>query len=352
MERQIKIIKPDDFHVHFRQGKELSHYVASTSHQFARALVMPNTKPSIRTAEDITRYSREIHESTLAYSEKKFTPLLTFKIYPTQTVEQVTNMKEAGAIAGKLYPQGVTTNAEDGIDHISNAYTVFDALQELNMVLCIHGESPLSFVLDREKDFIKTLSEIRKNFPRLRIVLEHLSSKESVDYVTQAKSPYLAATITVHHLLYTLDNVLGNLLKPHMFCKPVLKTPNDLKAIQQVVLDGHPSFFLGTDSAPHTLGHKECSSGCAGVFSAPVAMPLLAQFFCEQSKKNVSDDGHKTWTTQLESFCAKFGADFYKLPYNKTKLTLQQEAWTVPNDIHGVVPLCAGQTLSWKVVNF
>lgn len=348
MGQSIHIIKPDDFHVHFRQGRALQHIVVETAKHFGRALVMPNTEPAIRDTATLSYYIADIHK-VLANSnlDADFQPLMTFKIYKNHTKQTVQAMKDLGALAGKYYPQGATTNAEDGIKKIEDIFPMCEFLSELNMVLCIHGEDPTVFVLEREKKFLESLENIREHFPTLKIVLEHISSKEAITYIKNADSHNIAATITTHHLLYTLDAVLGGMLNPHMFCKPVLKTPDDLEAIQSVVLDSNERFFLGTDSAPHPTNQKECASGCAGVFSAPVTISLLTDFFYENQNKCKN----KNWRQALENFCSIFGADFYNLKYNTERIEIIQEYWTVPHIIHGFTPLCAGKTLAWRAVS-
>ena len=286
MGQSISIIKPDDFHVHFRQGNALQYYVLETAKHFGRALVMPNTIPAIRDEKYLAQYIAEINTALKTHNlENDFHALMSFKIYKNQTKQAVQAMKNMGAVSGKFYPQGATTNAEDGMENAEDIFPMCEILSELDMVLCIHGESPSAFVLDREKQFLETLEKIRKIFPNLKIVLEHVSSKDAVEYIKNADTDYLSATITTHHLLYTLDAVIGGMLNPHMFCKPILKRPDDLEAIQSVVLDSNKRFFLGTDSAPHSINQKECASGCAGVFSAPVTLSLTTDFFHKQAQR-------------------------------------------------------------------
>lgn len=341
----IKIIRPDDFHVHFRQGALLPYYVHETARHFGRALVMPNTQPAIRDVASLTEYKKDIAHSLRVCGIEDFQALYTFKIYKNQTRKDVLSIKQIGAIAGKLYPQGATTHAEDGVSRVDDIVEVCEALTEYNMVLCIHGETPTAFVMDRERVFLETLDDIRHRFPALKIVLEHITTKEAVDYVLQADSDFLAATITTHHLLFTLDELLGGFLNPHMFCKPILKTPKDLVAIQEAVLSCNKRLFLGTDSAPHIKMHKECDSGCAGIFSAPVTMSLITEFFYNHATRWNEGD----WVTHMEHFCSRFGADFYTLTYNRSHIEIEQKEWVVPQEIHGVVPLCAGHTLGWQV---
>ncbi len=343
----ISIHTPDDFHVHFRRGEHMNSYVHRSAQWAERALVMPNTVPAIRTAADALRYKEEILRAAKTKDGRKnFTPLMTCKLYPDHSAAEIRAMKDAGIVACKLYPQGVTTHAEDGVHDALALAEVYREMQEQEMVLCIHGECPDSFVLEREKNFLKTLAGIQTIAPRLRIVLEHVSSAEAVDYVRSDTSGMLAATVTVHHALFNLQEMLGGFLNPHLFCKPLLKCPQDTRAIQGALLEENEKFFLGTDSAPHQREDKECASGCAGVYSAPVALPLMTQFFYNARAHFAKTDG---WVHALEKFTSLYGTRFYQLPRNTTKLRLVKEPWTVPNLMDGVVPLCAGQTLEWKV---
>lgn len=343
----IQIRMPDDFHVHFRQGKELAFYVKQTARWCAKALVMPNTIPAIASGRDAQVYQNAIIETLRENEREAFTPLMTCKLYAKHTVADIREMKQAGVIACKLYPQGVTTHSEDGVSDPCMLADVYKEMEAQNMVLCIHGEQPNAFVLDRERKFLEVLANIQKIAPKLRIVLEHVSSAESVQYVCADTSSYLSATVTVHHALFTLDDMLGNNLNPHLFCKPVLKYPKDASAIQEVLLQENSKFFLGTDSAPHIVGKKECASGCAGVYSAPVALSLLTDFFYKKRHVFASSDG---WIQALEKFTSLYGAEFYELSPNKQTVQLEKKTWKVPNIVDGVVPLCAGEELEWKLV--
>ncbi len=329
----IKIRKPDDFHVHLRQGKILRDVMGYTARHFARSLVMPNTLPPIRTADDARRYLREID----AVNRWSHRPLMSIKLTTSTNAKTVRQAKASGVVAGKLYPEGVTTNSADGIRNFHDLWPVFDAMQDESMVLCVHGEMPGVFVLDREREFLSTLSTIAEAFPQLRIVFEHVSTLEAVQCIAQLPAN-VAATITVHHLFLTLDDVIGDLLEPHHFCKPVAKGYRDREALIEAALSGSPKFFLGTDSAPHSREKKECASGCAGIFTSPVAMPILAELF---SIANLPEN--------LEGFTSVHGARFYRLPLNEDRLTLVQDPWTVPQHYAGVVPFRAGETLNWRV---
>lgn len=367
---------PDDFHVHLRQGAAVANYVQDLAANFARALVMPNTVPPIATAQDVVRYRNEIEQGlqgAQSGSAAEFTPLLSFKLAPRHDAEEVAKLAAAGVSSGKLYPAGVTTNSEDGVTSIESIFPALEAMQEHDIVLCIHGEAPDAFCLDRETAFLRELETIVARFPRLRVVLEHLSTADAVRAVRELP-PQVAATITVHHLLLTLDDLIGGELRPHHFCKPVVKTPADRTMLQEAVLSAEEKFFFGSDSAPHTRENKECDCGCAGLYTAPVALPLLAEFFerhigqaggdteeGDHGAGNGNGNGHGTangevqvvtgrprWVQALEAFVARFGSEFYQLPLNTGTLGLWREPWVVPAEYHGVVPFRAGEQLQFR----
>jgi len=334
---------PDDMHVHFRQGEILKKVVLHTSGIFRRALVMPNTTPAILTAEDVKRYRSEI----LAVAGEGFEPLMTIKLAKSTTPTVIEEAFGAGAIAAKLYPEGVTTNSEDGIsiEDIRMLYSIFRTMEKCGMVLSLHGEVPGVFVLDRERAFLKTFEDLTVGFPKLRIVLEHITTRDAVFAVALAREG-VAATITPHHMTLTLDDVLcdkqgGNeFLNPHHYCKPVAKTTQDRDVLLRVATSGCNRFFLGSDSAPHLRGKKECSSGCAGVWNAPVLMPLLVDIFhkCGHIKR-------------LEAFTSQFGAEFYRLPLNIGNVTYANiEPVKFAQELDGIVPFWAGREVSWQQV--
>jgi len=336
MEGTLNITAPDDFHVHLRDGEMLKGVCRYTSGTFRRALVMPNLTPPVRTGYDVAKYRDRIiaaHRS----DREDFTPLMTFKVMPGMGANEVAACVAAGAVAGKLYPEGVTTNSEDGMKSVEEAWPVFAEMERLRAVLCLHGEKPGVFCMDREKRFLDCLPLIVATFPKLKVVLEHVTTVEAVQAVLSGPDT-LAATITVHHLVTTLDDVVGGMLNPHNFCKPVPKRPEDMWALRHAVFDGSPKFFLGTDSAPHLVGTKECASGCAGVFSAPCAMETLLELF-EDAQVNEG---------VLEAFTAQNGADFYGLPRNQETVAFSRRSSFVPTVIAGVVPFRAGQELRWS----
>ena len=317
---------PDDFHAHLRQGDLMPGYVRDLAAQFGRAIIMPNTVPAMTSAKAIAEYKAQILEAAKPV-RPDFEPLMTFKLNPNYTEQDLKDMMAVGVVAGKYYPAGVTTNSADGISDFEAVFPVVALMEKLGLVLCVHGEEPGEFCLDREPAFIKRVETLAAKFPNLKIVFEHVSSARSVEAVKRLPAN-VAATITVHHLMMTLDDIVGDALRPHHFCKPLPKRPEDRAAIRAAAFSGNPKFFLGTD----------CPCGAAGVYSAPVALPLLVQEF--------GRDGH---LDKLPDFIAGFGADFYGIGRTTKQVELVQEKWTVPTLVNGVVPLAAGETLDWKM---
>lgn len=272
-----------------------------------------------------------------------FTPLMTIRVNEETDDKTIRLAAEAGAVAGKLYPRGATTNSADGVRDVDALLPALAAMADAGMVLCVHPEQPDAFSLDREATFItEVLPTIIAECPQLRIVLEHVSTAAAVDWVRQQRSTprstTVAATITAHHLVLTLDDVVGDLLEPHNFCKPLAKRSEDRAALIAAATSGDPAFFLGTDSAPHDRAAKECAHGCAGVFTAPVALPVLAQVFDNAGALD-----------RLEAFTSVAGANFYGLPLNTGTVRLSRHAWRVPKQYGSVVPFMAGQMLAWMV---
>lgn len=335
---EIRMRRPDDFHVHLRQDRMLRYVVRYTAEQFGRALVMPNLKPPIRSGGEAVRYQKEIMEAVKAVKVNGFTPLLTIALYDDMHPRTILDARELGVIAAKLYPRGATTNAEDGVTEILKMSRIFEAMQKCGMVLCLHAEDPAAYCLDREVEYIKNVNYLAGSFPELKIVVEHVTSAAMIDAV-QKLSKMVAATITAHHLVLTLDDVIGDALHPHAFCKPIAKHPLDRKKIGEVARFGEGKFFFGSDSAPHERGAKECAHGCAGIFSAPVALPFLATWFEQQGALR-----------QLEPFISTYGAMFYGLPPNEGEVVLKRTPFHVPAVTGDVIPFCAGQTLPWSVV--
>lgn len=335
--KEIILPLPDDFHSHVRQGEVLAGFVQDLASQFGRALVMPNTTPPMVCASQIEQYKKEILDAAKEVNPN-FEVLMTFKLKPGITEEELLLMKSCGVIAGKYYPAGVTTNSEDGVSDFESVFPVIALMEKLGIVLCVHGEEPGVFCLDRESVFAEKVEILAKQFPKLKIVFEHLSTAKAVDLVKRLPSN-VAATITVHHLLMSLDGVIGDALRPHHFCKPLPKRPEDLFALRNAAFSGNPKFFLGTDSAPHLKEKKESCCGAAGVYSAKVAIPILVREFLAA---NALD--------KLPDFIGGFGADFYNLPRTQKTIKLVYEPWVVPAEINGVVPLAANETLEWKLV--
>jgi len=341
MTSTIELTMPNDMHLHLRQDEVLRVVLPHTTRQFGRALIMPNTKPAILTATDVDRYRREI---LAASADPNFEPLMTIQILESTTREIVREAYVHGATAGKVYPDGVTTNSEGGVTDFSSLYPALEEMEKTGMVLCLHGEVPGKdvFCLDREAQFLTTLEQLASDFPALKIVLEHVTTNEAVKIIETLPSN-VAATITVHHLFLTLNDVVGGFIQPHHFCKPIAKRPDDREALLKAAMSGNPKFFLGTDSAPHTVESKECSGGCAGIFTAPVALPLLASLFEQHGSLH-----------RLEGFTSTFGCSFYGLPQNERRITLKKQNWNVPHCIKGeekieVVPFMSGETISWQV---
>ncbi len=298
---------------------------------------MPNTVPPIVTADDAQRYADAI--AGAGAGQPPMRPLLTVRAGADVCPETVTDLAHTGVVAAKLYPRGATTNSADGVDDLSALYPLLEALQDAELVLCIHAEDPAAPVLEREAAYLPTVGRLAADFPRLRIVVEHLSTREAVDALATFPET-VAATVTVHHLLYTLDDLLGERLAPHLFCKPVVKQRADREALRLAVSSGNPRIFFGSDSAPHRLPEK--AAGAAGVFSAPVAMELLAALFQELELPLTPTAGHPT---SLEQFCSRFGAEFYRLPLNAGRLEISDEPYRAPDRMADYVPLAAGTTL-------
>jgi len=341
MNDSITIARPDDWHVHFRDQELLSRTVLDTAQYFSRALVMPNLVPPLTTLESLLAY-RERISSVLSHASG-FEAMMSF--YLNEALQPDT-LKEAKAypfiLGAKLYPAGVTTNSEAGTKSIKAIYPLLETMQDLNLVLQVHGEVNYGDIFEREACFIENvLKPLTRDFPKLRIVLEHISTKAAVDFVQQS-SDNVAATITIHHLLYNRNQLLAGGLRPHYYCLPILKSATEQQAVQAAALSGNPKFFAGTDSAPHEQRKKENACGCAGIYSAPFALPLYCQFFAEQNS-----------LPKLESFVSHYGADFYQLERNKDTIKLFKKSQTIPESLpmgNGfVIPIAAGETIKWSV---
>ena len=329
----ITITAPDDFHLHLRQGGPMAEYARLTAQAgFARALVMPNTVPPITDPEGMAAYEGAIREA----AGPGFAPLMTFKLMPGMTAAQVRALSDAGAVAGKYYPAGATTNSSDGLTDWRLCADALGEMERLGLVFSIHGEDPQGPALEREQLFLSHFREIHGAFPRMKMVFEHISSAEGAEMVA-ALPGHVGATVTVHHLLLTQEDILGGGLNPHLFCRPLPKKDSDRRAIRELVLSGSEKIFFGSDSAPHPREKKECSAAAAGIFTSPVALPLVIRFFEEQGRLDL-----------LEDFLSRRGAAFYGLSENGGEITFQRDPWTVPGEYEGVVPFMAGKELHWR----
>ncbi|MDA9801634.1 dihydroorotase [Candidatus Pseudothioglobus singularis] len=343
--KQLTITKPDDWHLHLRRGAEMSSVVGMTARQMGRAIIMPNLSPPIRTSEQALIYREEIIQ-TLP-KNTSFSPLMSLYLTDSTTQQDIINASnEKHVYAVKFYPSGATTNSDSGVTNISKAYPALEQMQKEGVPLLVHGEVTDSDIdiFDREKVFLDTvLGPILKNFPDLKVVLEHITTKDAVDFVNQANTN-IAATITPHHLLSNRNHMLVSGIKPHYYCLPVLKrrVPHQ-EALIAAATSGSQRFFLGTDSAPHDKNQKESACGCAGVFSAHAAIELYAEVFDMANK-----------IVMLEGFASNFGPDFYGLPRNTETITLEKTKWQIPESYgfssSTVIPFYAGKSLSWKLM--
>ena len=339
----LTITRPDDWHAHLRDGAALHTVVPHTASQFARAIVMPNLKHPVTTTEQALAYKQRIVDATPAGT--RFTPLMTLYLTDNTTPEEVARAKEAGIVAFKLYPAGATTNSAAGVTDIRHCYPALQAMQRLGLLLLVHGEvtDPATDMFDREAAFIeRVMQPLRQAMPELKIVFEHITTREAAQYVAQADA-YTAATITPQHLLYNRNALFVGGIRPHFYCLPILKRETHRQALLQAATSGNPRIFLGTDSAPHAAHLKENACGCAGCYSAPAALALYAEAFESVGALD-----------KLEGFASHHGADFYGLPRNTETITLSRQPWTLPESYPfadaDIKPLRAGETLQWQVV--
>ena len=338
----LTLTRPDDWHVHLRDGDALNTVVPHTAAQFARAIVMPNLKPPVTTTAMALAYKQRI---LAALPEGvSFEPLMTLYLTDDMAAEEIHRAHDAGVVAVKLYPAGATTNSSAGVTDIRHTHATLDAMQRVGMQLLVHGEVTDTEVdlFDREAVFIERhLQPLRRDFPELKIVFEHITTKEAAQYVAQAGA-FTAATITAHHLLYNRNAIFLGGVRPHYYCLPVLKREVHRQALLQAATSGSDRFFLGTDSAPHPAHLKEHASGCAGCYTALSALELYAEAF-----DSVGALG------QLEGFASFHGPDFYALPRNQGTVTLKRQAWTVPESVAfgeaSLKPLRGGEELHWQL---
>lgn len=343
MSDTLTIIRPDDWHVHLRDGDALAAVAPHTAAQFGRAVVMPNLKPAVTTTAQALAYKKRIQAALPA--DSKFEPLMTLYLTDHTPADEIQRAHDSGVVAVKLYPAGATTNSSAGVTDLRHTHKTLEAMQQLGMPLLVHGEvtDPEIDVFDREAVFIdKHLAPLRRDFPQLKIVLEHITTREAAQYVAQAGA-YTAATITAHHLLFNRNALFLGGVRPHYYCLPVLKREMHRQALLHAVASGSDRFFLGTDSAPHAAHLKEHASGCAGCYTALSALELYAQAF-----------EHVNALDKLEGFASFHGPDFYGLPRNKDHVVLKRQAWTLPEALPlgqaSIKPLCGGETLAWQLV--
>jgi len=340
----LTLARPDDWHVHLRDGPGLADVAAATAAVFGRAIVMPNLAPPVTTVDAARRYRERIVAALPA--DLRFEPLMTLYLTDRTDPAEIVAAKASGFIhAIKYYPAGATTHSESGVTALARAYPALAAMEREGLVLSLHGEVTDSAVdiFDRERVFVeRSLAAIVRDFPALKIVLEHITTQDAAVFVAAAPAN-VAATITPQHLLYSRNALFAGGIRPHMYCLPILKRETHRQALVTAATSGSPKFFLGTDSAPHARLTKENGCGCAGCYSAPVALPLYAEGFDAAGALD-----------RLEGFASHYGADFYGVPRNADKVTLKRESWTVPAEYpyagQAVVPLRAGEQVHWRVV--
>jgi dihydroorotase len=339
----LTLIRPDDWHLHLRDGEALAAVVGASARQFARAIVMPNLKPPVTTLDEALAYRARIVAALPEGAD--FTPLMTLYLTDRTQPDEIRRAAQSGVVhAVKLYPAGATTHSDAGVTDLARTHDALEAMQACGMPLLVHGEvtDPQVDVFDREAVFIDTVLEpLRRRFPDLRVVLEHITTREAAQYVTEAAGP-IAATITAHHLLWNRNAIFTGGLRPHWYCLPVLKRELHREALVVAATSGSPKFFLGTDSAPHAARLKEHAAACAGCYTAPHALELYATAFERAGALH-----------RLEAFASFHGPDFYRLPRNATKVVLARESWQIPERLpfgtETIVPLAGGETLGWRL---
>ena len=339
----LTLTRPDDWHLHLRDGEALRTVVPHTAAQFARAIVMPNLRPPVTTAAQAMAYRDRILAAVPA--GMVFEPLMTLYLTDNLPADEIVRAREAGVVAAKLYPAGATTNSDAGVTDIRKTYETLEAMQRAGMLLLVHGEVTSSDIdlFDREAVFIEQqLEPLRRDFPELKIVMEHITTQEAASYVGEADR-FLGATITAHHLLYNRNAIFTGGIRPHYYCLPVLKRETHRQALVAAAVSGSPKFFLGTDSAPHPAHLKEHASGCAGCYTAHAAIEMYAEAFDNAGALD-----------KLEGFASFFGADFYGLSRNTAQVTLQRESWTPPESFAfgeaQLKPLRSGEALPWRLL--
>jgi dihydroorotase len=341
---RITFAKPDDWHLHLRDGSVLAAIVGDSARRFGRAIVMPNLKPAVRTTQQALHYRERILAALP--EDNPFEPLMTLYLTDDTPPEEIARAKLSGRIFGiKLYPAGATTHSDEGVTRLSRCFHTIEKMEEIGMPLLVHGEStdPEIDVFDREKAFIdEVLGPTLERFPRLKIVLEHITTRDAAQFV-EVTASNVAATITAHHMLMNRNALFMGGIRPHHYCLPVLKREEHREALVEAAVSGNPKFFLGTDSAPHARQTKEAACGCAGIYTSHAAIELYAAAFEEAGALD-----------RLEGFASIHGARFYGLPVSQETITLVREEWTVPMEIElggdKLVPLRAGETVPWKLL--
>lgn len=343
----LTLARPDDWHLHVRDGAMLAAVLPHTARQFGRAIIMPNLKPPVTTTEQAQAYRERILAAVPA--GVKFEPLMTLYLTDNTPPDEIRRARESGFVHGvKLYPAGATTNSDAGVTDLAKCTKTLEAMQDVGMPLLVHGEVTEASIdmFDREKVFIdRVMTPLRRNFPGLKVVFEHITTKDAVDYVRDADAEpgLIGATITPHHLLYNRNALFVGGIRPHYYCLPVLKRELHRVALVEAATSGSPRFFLGTDSAPHARDAKEAACGCAGCYTALHALELYAEAFDNAGALD-----------KLEGFASFHGADFYGLPRATETVTLRRESWELPLEIFAgdtpVVPLRAGESIGWKLV--
>lgn len=339
----LTITRPDDWHIHFRDGAAMQSVLPDTARVFGRAIAMPNLKPPVVSVADAAAYRARL---LAAAAGTAFEPLMTLYLTDNTQPDEIRRARASGFVhAVKYYPAGATTNSDSGVTELAKAYPAIAAMEEVGMPLLLHGEvvDPDIDVFDREAVFIERhLVPLLKDFPQLKIVLEHITTRQAAEFVAAAPAN-VAATVTVHHLLYNRNAMFRGGIRPHMYCLPVLKREQHRQALVAAAISGNPKFFLGTDSAPHAVGAKETACGCAGIYSAHAAIELYAEAFEDAGALD-----------RLEAFASFYGADFYGLPRHADTITLRRENWVAPASLElggeALVPLRAGETIRWRVV--
>ena len=342
--QSLTLTQPDDWHLHVRDGEAMASVIGHTAKQFGRAIIMPNLKSPITTVDMALAYREQILAALPA--DSSFKPLMTLYLTDNTSAEEIHKAADCEHIyAVKLYPSGATTNADSGVTDVRKPKVAIQAMQETGLPLLIHGEvtDPNIDVFDREKVFIHDqLMPLLGQFPKLKVVLEHITTRDAVDFILNTSSN-VAATITAHHLLMNRNAMFVGGMRPHHYCLPILKREAHREALVFAATSGNPKFFLGTDSAPHPQGAKESACGCAGMYTAHAAIELYAEAF---AKANALE--------KLEAFASFYGADFYGLPRNTATITLQQQQWTIPKHYplgeQQVIPLRAGETINWQML--